>query len=64
MDQILCPCGAELTSVFAARSVQLQKEDGKWIEKHVFSSDCQCPNCYEEIDEDTLDKLGVPVEYR
>ena len=64
MDTVVCQCGYELTSVNAARSVQLQKEGDKWIEKHVFSAACQCPNCYEEIDADTLGNLGVPVEYR
>lgn len=65
MDEVLCPeCQAELMSVYAARSVELQKEGDKWIEKNVFSAACSCPNCHEELDVETLDKLGVPVEYR
>ena len=60
-----CPdCNAELQSVYAARSVELQKEGGTWIEKNVFSAGCSCPNCHAELDVDTLDELGVPIEYR
>lgn len=57
-------CGEELTNVYAARSVELQKEGDKWIEKNVFSAACSCPNCHEELDVETLDELGVPIEYR
>lgn len=62
---VKCPhCGEELTSICAARSVELQKEGDKWIEKNVFSAACSCPNCYEELGVETLDELGVPNEYR
>jgi ribosomal protein L34E len=65
MDKVLCPeCHAELTSVYSARSVQLQREGDVWIEKNVFSSGCSCSHCYAELGVDTLDKLGVPNEYR
>jgi len=65
MDKVLCPeCHAELTSVYSARSVELQREGNVWIEKNVFSAACSCPQCHAELGVDTLEKLGVPVEYR
>ena len=60
-----CPnCGKELDSIYAARSVELQKEGDIWIEKNVFSSTCGCPYCHEELGSEELDELGVPSEYR
>jgi len=65
MDKVFCPdCQAELLNVYSARSVELQKEGDKWIEKNVFLSACSCPQCHADLDAETLDKLGVPVEYR
>lgn len=65
MDEVFCPdCQAELTSVYSARCVELQKDGDRWIEKNVFNAVCSCPNCHADLGAETLDKLGVPVEYR
>ena len=64
MVTLECQCGAELSSVYSSRNVELRREGETWIEKTVFFSGCQCPNCHEELDDHTLETLGVPVEYR
>jgi len=38
-------CGEELTNAYASRSVELEWDGERWIEKNVFSSSCTCPHC-------------------
>lgn len=55
-----CPnCGYELVNVYAARSVELEKDGDKWIEKNVFSSAVSCPSCHEELSGEQVDELGI-----
>ncbi len=62
--QVNCPsCGEVLTNVYAARSVELQKEGDIWIEKNVFSGGASCPHCHEDLDMETCEKLGIPSEW-
>ena len=52
-------CGYELTSVYAARSVELEKDGDKWIEKNVFSSTVSCPSCHEVLSDEQISELGI-----
>jgi hypothetical protein len=54
-------CGYELTDVYASRSVQLQWDGEKWIEKHVFLSSFMCPNCHKELSDEQVDELRLSV---
>lgn len=63
--RVFCPgCGEEIINVWAARSVELEKDGDNWLEKHVFSAGATCPHCHEELDQDTLEKLGLPPEWQ
>ena len=57
-------CGEEITNVYTARSVELEKDGDTWIEKNVFSSGCTCPNCHADISPEDADEMGIPIEYR
>ena len=64
-EGVFCPgCGEELTNIWVVRSVELEKDGGKWIEQHVFSSGASCPKCCEELGTDVLQELGVPAEWQ
>ena len=55
-------CGYELTNVYAARSVELEKGPGggeEWVEKNVFSSSVCCPSCNEELSDEEVSELGI-----
>lgn len=52
-------CNHELTNVYASRSVELEKDNGKWIEKNVFVSGCCCPYCHAQLSDEEVDDLGI-----
>lgn len=61
-----CPqCGAEINTLYTDKQVHLEFSHGRW-EEFTGSHDelVICPECYEELDSDDLDKLGVPNKYR
>lgn len=57
-------CGYEITNVYSSRSVELQWDGERWIEKNVFSSGISCPNCHEDLSTEQADELKIPMEYR
>lgn len=62
-----CPeCGAEVDLLhFNGDFTNLQYADGKWSKVHNNDdSVIQCSHCFAELDDDQLDKLGVPMEVR
>jgi len=62
MSLHVCPgCGERLHEVLMARSVSLQWDGTKWIEKDVFSESIGCPNCHEELDRSILSEAGTPL---
>lgn len=52
-------CVHELTSVYASRSVELQRDGDHWIEKNVFSSTVSCPNCHEALSDEEIGELNI-----
>jgi len=58
----LCPnCGEPLSRVNRERSIQLEWDGEKWIEKDVFSDQTGCPKCYEEAGEELFDDAGMAL---
>ena len=57
-----CPdCGKELTNIYLVRSIELQKDGEKWIEKNVFLSSASCLNCNEELSQEVIGELGDDI---
>ena len=57
-----CPnCDTELSSVHAARSVELQQAWGgtEWIEKYVLMSSVSCPHCRAVLPDKFVEELGI-----
>lgn len=66
-DNRRCPyCGDTIDHLYTSKQIILQRaEDGTWAEVAVDQYETnQCPNCYEELQSDDLDTLGVPNEIR
>lgn len=62
----VCPyCGKEVHTIYTSRTVHLVHVNDEWKEEQV-DRYCtyQCPECYEELSPDDLDKMGVPNEIR
>jgi hypothetical protein len=62
----LCPsCHKPVERIYTSRTVHIVWKDGRWVEEQVdhYFTACCC-NCYEELSEEELDRLGVPNDIR
>jgi hypothetical protein len=61
----ICPnCNQEISRLFTDSELDLTWCKNKWVSDIIEQMVIVCPNCYEEMSMDDLDKLKVPLKLR
>ncbi len=61
----ICPiCKQEIDKLFSDSRIDLVWHNNKWMIDVIDHTVIVCPNCYEEMGINDLDKLKVPLKLR